>query len=150
MCGTNVVLNMHSQGVSVVGGWLLLWRYRCYLFVAIPALRLVSTGTFRAQCCSRTRSIDMLACIEGKFGFEALARLTLGFGSTTLYTPWFSVSNNQQQSVFMYMEKASFWSGDAAWGIIISLGSTPSLYQMVDDDGFLEEYDHHAEARSFL
>ncbi|CDH53579.1 predicted protein [Lichtheimia corymbifera JMRC:FSU:9682] len=34
-------------------------------------------------------------------------------------------------------------------GHISSMGSTPSLHQVVDDDGLLEEHGHRAEARSF-
>ncbi|CDH49374.1 predicted protein [Lichtheimia corymbifera JMRC:FSU:9682] len=63
-------------------------------------------------------------------------------------TPWFSVSSNQQQRVFVYMQEASavktmkkplcLWSGNAALGIIISLGSTPSLYQLWNASRALE------------
>ncbi|CDH53407.1 predicted protein [Lichtheimia corymbifera JMRC:FSU:9682] len=60
----------------------------------------------------------------------------------------FVFPSNQQHLV--YMKKSKFlWSGSATWCIIISLGSTPSLYQVVDDDGFLEEHGHRIEARSF-
>ncbi|KAJ8654300.1 hypothetical protein O0I10_009995 [Lichtheimia ornata] len=44
--------------------------------------------------------------IEGKFGFKVLADLAFCFGSTTPHHG-FSVSSNQQQQVFVYMEKVS-------------------------------------------
>ncbi|KAJ8656756.1 hypothetical protein O0I10_007603 [Lichtheimia ornata] len=75
----------NAEEWSVVGGWLLPWRYRCFLlFVAIPTLCLVST--------------------EGKFGLNTLARLAFCFGSTTPHHDFrFPVTNNK--GVLVYMEK---------------------------------------------
>ncbi|KAJ8657865.1 hypothetical protein O0I10_006393 [Lichtheimia ornata] len=83
-------------GMSVVGGWLLPWRYRC----------LVSTGTFRVQCCSRIGSIDVLYCIEGKFGLKTLTGLAFCFVSATLHHVY-RFTAIQQQEVFMHTKKAS-------------------------------------------
>ncbi|CDH54396.1 predicted protein [Lichtheimia corymbifera JMRC:FSU:9682] len=53
------------------------------------------------------------------------------FGVLFRLHTWFSISSNQLQKVFICIwKKASFWSGSATGASSISLGSTPSLYQV--------------------
>ncbi|CDH58024.1 predicted protein [Lichtheimia corymbifera JMRC:FSU:9682] len=77
----------------------------------------------------RTGSIDVLAYIEGKFGFKTLAGLAFCFGSTTLHHGFRSLTTSSKECLCLW--KRFLWAGNATWGIIIiSLGSSPSLYQV--------------------